>query len=150
MLCRRAAAQGASWERGGVDSSTSPAGQGHTPRACRAAGAPRSHPGRALPSTIAWRVRGAAQARSASLPREPGPTGAGAGHRSRLPPPPWGRPRPPSPLSARSRRALLGPSLCPAPVGLPGPVPSRCGARRGPEAAAPPGIPGSISPVCPL
>lgn len=127
MLCRRAAAQGASWERGGVDSRTSPAGQGHTPRACRAAGAPRIHPGRALPSTVARRLRGAAQGRSAPLPREPGPTRAGAGHGSRLPPPPWGSPRPPSPLSARSWRALLGPNLCPAPVGLPGRSPAGAG-----------------------
>lgn len=96
-----------------------------------------------LPSKIARRVRGAAQGRSAPLPREPKRCQVPPGHRS---PPPWGSPRP-SPLPAPSRRALLGSSLCPAPVELPWPVLSRCGARRAPEAGPllPPGQPGSVS-----
>lgn len=137
-----------------MDTRTSPAGQGH------------SHPERAkLPVLRAsiWEGRcrrqspgDSVRSRKAALSdceENPVPPGAGAGHRSRLPPPPpRGSPRPPSPLPAPSRRALLGPSLCPAPVGLPQRVPSRCGARRGAEAEPllPPGLPESVSPVSPL
>lgn len=146
MLCRRAAAPGASSKRGGVDTDTriSPAGQGqgqgHAPRAGQAAAAPRCR------RKSDQRVRGAERGRSAPLPREP----------KRCQVPPGGRGTPLSaslglptsiPPPAPSRRAVLGSSLCPAPVELPWPILSRCGARRAPEAGPllPPGQPGSVS-----
>lgn len=145
MLCRRAAAPGASSKRGGVDTATriSPAGQGqgqgHAPRAGQAAAAPRcrrkSPSGSEEPSEAALRH---CQENPRGAKSHPGDVG----HRS---PPPWGSPcpsPPPAPpgglCSGRASAQLRSSSLGRSSAGA-GRVellrPGRCSPRdsRGPS-----------------